>query len=270
MEANIAMNIQVCEKKEVDIMESLSFLSKNMYTLIYVISGKGKIVIDNTSFQLQTNAVACIKPQCKAKLKVLDGILRVIYIQYSGGEADYLYMMSLFKKSGPVCITRSKETLFCFRNIDAEMEQKHTNRYYLVAEIMHIFSQFTPGVALRESQRYQNRYLQKAIDVIQLNPSIQISVNLLAEKVNVDRSYLYRIFKKETGLSPWEYMIDYKLRLSEERLKKNNENIQSIFNKLGFSSYYLAEKKFKEKFGVTPREYRKQKGFGNNGKIKDH
>lgn len=271
MKTNVAMNIHVCEKKDVDTKEPSSFFSEDAYTLIYVVSGRGKIVINNASIQLQTNAVICIRPQCRAKMKAADGGLNIIYVQYSGGEADYLYRMSSFKKAGPVCMTHSKETLFCFRNIDAEMEHKQVNRYYLVAEILHIFSHFTPAVPIKESRRYQNRYLQRAIDEIQLNPAMPISVNLLAERVNVDRSYLYRIFKKETGRSPREYMIDYKLKLSVEKIKKKNENIQSIFGKLGFSSYYMAEKKFKEKYGVTPREYRKQEGFREaNGKIKNH
>lgn len=271
MDINVAMNIHVCEKKNMDTKESISFFSEEAYTLIYVVSGKGKIVINNAFFQLQANVVVCIRPQCRAKMNVTDGMLSIIYVQYSGGEADYLYKMSSFKKIGPVCVAHSKEPLFCFRNIDAEMEHKGNNRYYLVAEILHIFSHFTPSIAIKESRRYQNRYLQKAIDEIQANPSMPISVNILAERVNVDRSYLYRIFKKETGVSPREYMIDYKLRLSAEMIKKKSENIQSIFGQLGFSSYYMAEKKFKEKYGVTPREYRKQEGFEEaNGKIKNH
>ena len=271
METNIAMNIQVCERKKLDIKESISFFSEDAYTLIYVVSGKGKIVINNVSHPFQTNSVICIRSQCRAKMKADNGIINMMYVQYSGGEADYLYMMSSFKKTGPVCVTHSKETFLCFQNIDAEMKRKQVNRYYLVAEILHIFSRFTPSVVIKESRRYHNRYLQRAIDVIQENPSMPISVNILAERVNVDRSYLYRIFKKETGFSPREYMIDYKLRLSEEKIKKKKENIQSIFGQLGFYSYYLAEKKFKEKYGVTPREYRKQEGSrGTNGKIKNH
>lgn len=270
MNTSIAMNIHVCKKKNVDTNQSISFFNEDVYTLIYVVSGKGKIVINNASFQFQANSVICIRPQCKAKMKVID-MLSIIYVQYSGGESDYLYKMSSFKKIQPVCVTHTKETLFCFRNIEAEMEYKRNNRYYLVAEILHIFSHFTPSIAIMESRRYQNRYLQKAINEIQVNTSMPISVNLLAERVNVDRSYLYRIFKKETGFSPREYMIDYKLRLSAEKIKKKKENIQSIFGQLGFSSYYMAEKKFKEKYGVTPREYRKQEGFEEaNGKIKNH
>lgn len=271
MDTNLAMNIHACKRLNIDKQESVLFFKEDTYTLIYIVSGKGKIVINSVSMSLQANTVVCVKPQCKAKISTTDGTLNSIYIQYSEGEADYLYMMSLFKKNGPICSVHSKETFFCFRNIEVEMEREQVNRYYLVAEIMQIFSQFTPSVQLKESRRYQNRYLQRAIDIIQQNPTIPISVNLLAERVNVDRSYLYRIFKKETGLSPWEYMIDYKLRLSEEKIKKKNENIQSIFNKLGFSSYYLAENKFKEKYGVTPREYRKREGSGEaNGKIKNY
>lgn len=271
MEMNVAMNIHICERKNANLNESVMFFSEDAYTLIYVVSGKGKIAINNTSFPFQTNSVICVRPQSKVNMKVVDGALEIIYVQYSGGESDYLYSMSSFKKTGPVCTAHSKETLFCFRNIGAEMEHRQANRYYLVAEIFHIFSNFTPFIAMRESRRYQNRYLQRAIDEIQLNPTMPISVNLLAERVNVDRSYLYRIFKKETGLSPRDYMIDYKLKLSVDKIKRKNENIQAIFGKLGFSSYYLAEKKFKEKYGVTPREYRKQKGFEEaNGKVKNH
>lgn len=271
MDTSMALNIRICEKRNLDIKESISFFSEDAYTMIYVVHGRGKTVINNASFQLQANTVMCIRPQCTAKISSSEENVQLIYFQYASGESDYLYLLSSFKKTGPICNARSKEIFWCFESIYTEFMEKQVSRHYLVAEILHIFSHFTQHMTLRESRKYNNRYLQRAIDVIQLNPSMPISVNVLAEHVNIDRSYLYRIFKKETSLSPREYMIDYKLKLSIEKIKKKTENIQSVFEKLGFSSYYLAEKKFKEKYGMTPREYQKQEGFGEKyGTIKNH
>lgn len=266
MDMNMTLNVRICEKKSLDIKKSISFVSEDAYTMIYVVRGRGKTLINNSSLQLQTNTVMCIKPQCMTKISSSEENMELIYFQYAGGEADYLYRSSSFKKTGPLCIVRSREIFWCFESIYAEFMEGKSNRYYLVAEILHIFSHFTQRMAVKESRKYHNRYLQKAVDVIQDNQSMPISVNILAECVNIDRSYLYRIFKKETLLSPREYIIDYKLTLSIEEIKKKSDNIQSIFEKLGFSSYYLAEKKFKEKYGMTPREYQKQENFGKKWK----
>ena len=271
MESNIALNVFVCEKSNLNIKESLSLFSEYAYTLIYIAQGKGEMIINKVSVPIQTNADICIKPQCAAKILASYENIHLTYLQYSGGESDHLYMLSSFKKSGPACITRNKEMFWCFENIYTEFARKEVSRYYLVAEIFHIFSHFTQHVTIKESLKYHNRYLKRAIDIIQMNPSMPISVNVLAERVNIDRSYLYRIFKKETSFSPREYMIDYKLKLSVDKIKNKNENIQSTFEKLGFSSYYLAEKKFKEKYGMTPREYQRQEGFeGKSGTFKNH
>lgn len=271
MELNNALHISKCEKSLIYPEKSIDFYSEDTYTLIHIAYGKGKLFSNNTSVSIQTNSVVCIRPQQKAKILTLDEQMQLTYFQYSGGEADYLYQLSMFKETGVISTSRSKEIFWCFENIYTEFMREQISRYYLVAEILHIFSHYTQRVPIIESRKYHNRYLMRAIDIIQMNPSMPISVNVLAEKVNIDRSYLYRIFKKETLLSPREYMIDYKLRQSVEQLQNKNENIQAIFEKLGFSSYYLAEKKFKEKYGMTPREYQKQEGFkGKNGTSKNH
>ena len=56
-------------------------------------------------------------------------------------------------------------------------------------------------------QQYKNEnaksiYVEQAIDYIYKNYDKNIAIGDMANYLNVDRTYLYRLFKKECGLSP--------------------------------------------------------------------
>lgn len=247
------MIISSCCEQNIPVGETISISSGNQYVLLYVTCGNAKILLDKKEYKVKENHVILVRPEQDIKITALEANIGCIYFFYAGGEADYLYNMSLFKQSKPVY--RAKELYVCFLNILEDVYSGYNNRYNCVSEILHIFSVVTPKIVNREASKYVNSYLQKAIAEIENHSDTFIKVNELAEYVMVSRSYLYKIFIEETGLSPREFIINYKLQQSVEMMKSKKDKIQSIFTRLGFSSYRFAGKVFKEKYGVSPREY---------------
>mgnify|MGYP000134492361 FL=1 len=60
-------------------------------------------------------------------------------------------------------------------------------------------------------------------------------------------------------MTPWEYLLEYRLSRSMELLDKKDLNISEVAEMTGFStvSYYITE--FKKKMGDTPLGYRKNR-----------
>lgn len=250
------MIISSCCEQNVPAGEALSISCEKQYVLLYITCGNAKMLLDKKEYKVKENHVALVRPKQDVKITALESSVGCIYFFYAGGEADYLSDMSLFKQAKPLYRAKDKELYTCFRSILEEAYLGHSNRYNCVSEVLHIFSVVTPKIKNREASKYVNGYLQKAIAEIESHPDLIIKVNELAECVAVSRSYLYKIFMEETGFSPREFIIDYKLQQSAEKLKSKKEKIQSVFIHLGFSSYHFAEKAFKKKYGITPREYR--------------
>jgi AraC-like DNA-binding protein len=83
------------------------------------------------------------------------------------------------------------------------------------------------------------------------------SVEDLAEKMNISRVQLYRKVKAILGISISEYIQDFRLEKSKELLETSKLSISEIAYSTGFSSPNYFSTSFKNKFGKTPKEFRK-------------
>lgn len=95
------------------------------------------------------------------------------------------------------------------------------------------------------AQNYMERHFAENINVTEL-------ANLGYELV----SCFMRRFKKETGVTPMEYLNEIRLKNARELLKCSDMPISEIAEKCGFETegkFYL---RFKESFGVSPEQYR--------------
>ena len=94
---------------------------------------------------------------------------------------------------------------------------------------------------------------------IKQNLSMQLTVSEIAENCFVSKSTITKHFKKELSVSVNEYISNMVLSEAERLLSTTTIPISEISQKLGFSDQFYFSRKFKEKFGIPPREYRKNR-----------
>lgn len=92
----------------------------------------------------------------------------------------------------------------------------------------------------------------------------KITVQELAEKMNLSTDRFYHVFKEYTGVSPTEYIIAERMARACGMLLETERSVTDIALECGFctSSYFC--QRFLSYMGMTPREYRKnrqQAGF---------
>jgi AraC-like DNA-binding protein len=84
------------------------------------------------------------------------------------------------------------------------------------------------------------------------------SLDDLAARFYITKHHLCRLFKQATGVTVVNYVNARKIRLACEKLKFTKAGIEKIALECGFHSSMYFCKLFKETFGLTPSEYRKQ------------
>ncbi len=94
------------------------------------------------------------------------------------------------------------------------------------------------------------------MDYISENLHKNITVEELADYVNLNETYLSKLFKKEMGQPVSSYIRDRKIEYAESLLKYSDKSSIDIANDLGFSSHSYFISVFKKKTGLTPKEYR--------------
>lgn len=80
----------------------------------------------------------------------------------------------------------------------------------------------------------------------------------LSKRACLNRNYYSTLFKKVTGLSPWEFILEQRIKLACKMIKTTTKNIISISEECGFNNLANFNKTFKKYTDITPSEYRKK------------
>lgn len=95
-----------------------------------------------------------------------------------------------------------------------------------------------------------------AINYIEKNFTKNISTAYLADMCNLSPSHFRRIFKKCKGCTPTEYKNTIRVEKAKSLLGNGELTITEISDRLGFESVYYFSRVFKEKVGVSAKEFR--------------
>ncbi|MDR0639333.1 MAG: helix-turn-helix domain-containing protein [Spirochaetaceae bacterium] len=99
--------------------------------------------------------------------------------------------------------------------------------------------------------------VKKALLFIDKMCTSQISRWQLAESVHVSEDYLTRIFRRELGLSPWEYINHLRVSIAAEMLLHTGKPIYTIALDTGFKEHAYFNRVFKKVYGKPPNQLRK-------------
>lgn len=89
--------------------------------------------------------------------------------------------------------------------------------------------------------------------------SYKITLEDLARIVKLSTYHMAHIFKQYTGISPNKYINEHRLAIAANRLLNEDVPILNIALECGFNNISYFNRAFKNKFGLTPNEFRKVK-----------
>ncbi|MDA8212033.1 MAG: AraC family transcriptional regulator [Clostridia bacterium] len=83
----------------------------------------------------------------------------------------------------------------------------------------------------------------------------KLTLTALAQIAKMSESHFIRIFKKETGLSPMEFLIRVRIDKAKKLLRSGTKNITEVSLQCGFSSTSHFSSSFTKHTGITPSDY---------------
>lgn len=98
--------------------------------------------------------------------------------------------------------------------------------------------------------------VEKTIHYIRSNVGKTITLDELADYVSLSASYLSHIFKKQTGFSPLEYVINTRIERAKSLLITSNLSVEEIAYQVGYSSSGSLINLFMKKLKTSPKHYR--------------
>lgn len=107
-----------------------------------------------------------------------------------------------------------------------------------------------------ETDKADSPGIELAKSYIRSHITEEISINKLAEVSNFSPYYFIRMFKKETGFTPHNYLINSRINIAKFLLKTTNESIKEICFHTGFQTESAFCSTFKKIAKVSPTDYR--------------
>jgi signal transduction histidine kinase/AraC-like DNA-binding protein/DNA-binding response OmpR family regulator len=80
----------------------------------------------------------------------------------------------------------------------------------------------------------------------------------IAEYIGVSENHLSRIFRRELGISPWDYLNRYRIKQAKELLISTGDTITSVALQVGFNDPAYFSRVFRKQVGQSPSAFRKQ------------
>lgn len=91
--------------------------------------------------------------------------------------------------------------------------------------------------------------------------SEDISLESLSEVVYLTPNYISTLFKRETGVSFKDYVLQVKIQKAKDLLQSNKLKIHEIAQDVGYHSATYFSKVFRRETGLYPSEYRQEIGL---------
>ncbi|NOU96896.1 helix-turn-helix domain-containing protein [Paenibacillus sp. LMG 31456] len=113
---------------------------------------------------------------------------------------------------------------------------------------------------IQQKKQGQNTSLFNQIqEYVENNYHLDLSLTILGENIGLSPSYLSSIFKETTGMNFVDYINTRRVEQAKIMLRKTNETVVEISDKVGFTNSNTFIRVFKRHEGITPGQFRQMR-----------
>jgi len=126
--------------------------------------------------------------------------------------------------------------------------------YEILFALVRDIDSLDDNVALENYSGYSKLTID-AIYYLQSRYSHKITIDRLAEELHTNRTTLQTDFKKHTGLSINQYLMQIRMNMAAKLIRDTGLSLKEITERIGFNDTGYFSRVFKQKFNQTPSEY---------------
>lgn len=97
---------------------------------------------------------------------------------------------------------------------------------------------------------------RNVINFLEVTYMTEVSKQVLEPIINRKYEYICNVFKKHSGLTISEYVLQLRIQRAKVLLNKSNKNVMQIAQEVGFHDSYYFSRQFKKITGFTPSQFR--------------
>ena len=243
-------------------------LIKDYYIFHFVIKGKGYLKSQKNEY-IPINKNSCFLIEAGKNAKYYqdkDNPWTYFWIEIKGKNIEKFIDLLAFKNNNNVInISNIKDIKNCFFDVfnqDLYSQNILSENLRIQCLILKIFSNLFSSNAnhkLESKEKMLSKTEEQVGAIIKyINnnyTSSNLSIKNLANMFYFNSSYLNRIIKKYTGMSPKRLIIKLRMERAVMLMKKKNMTVSEISFEVGYKNQFYFSKEFKDYYGVSPSQY---------------
>lgn len=252
-----SLKIYYCGHEACESGHSFGPATRSHYLMHFILKGKGCYQVANNTFAIKEGEAFLIRPHEVTFYKAdLEQPWEYVWVAFDGVEAERL--LEEYKMFGEqyLCSFKEQDVVkeYLMKIFQVYIESNN-NKEELIGWFYLIFSKIMKGN--KEELPTDMDYYKKSERYIRHNYGYDIHIADVAKYIGIDRTYLFKIFKKYTGVSPKKFLTTYRISAAKDMLRNTSLSVTEIALSCGFHDSSVFCKNFDKEVGTSPLKYKR-------------
>lgn len=261
------INIYQYGYEKCDSLHSFGPSIRNHYLFHYIISGKGKLVSRDEDdldrhYNLEAGNGFLIVPGQVTMYEADDqSPWEYVWIEFDGLIIKEALETAGLSINNPVFKSNDRKVIEKIEKLLINLiEEKNESPYLKIGDMYHFLhylnenKDYTKGTST--FNKVNNYYINELTHFIEHHYNEDITVEDIANFLNLSRGHVNKIFKKYTNQTPKEFLTKFRMTKATNLLRTTTLPIGEIGNQIGYNNQLHFSRAFKNYFGVSPKIWR--------------
>ena len=224
------------------------------YMLAVVDSGGMFFQYNGERFEVHAGEVILLDCRRPHTYGALDSV-SFRYIYFRGGSSDAYYRLLAGENGYFTRPARSVEVQSAIQSIFALVTDTTYDEHRVSVQLYRILAELSGSDGRGES--VQNAAVLHAIAYMEHHFSEKLTIEQIADQVNLSEYYFSRLFRRCTSMSPHAYLVNLRITMARQLLTVSQKSVERIAEECGFHSTTNFIRSFREHVGCTPKQFRR-------------
>ncbi|MGI6006546.1 MAG: helix-turn-helix domain-containing protein [Ruminococcus sp.] len=222
------------------------------YLLMYILKGRAVLSTEGQTYEAQAGEAFLFETQ-KPHIYGAIGNMEMLWVHFNGKNFHPFFSHLISSNHGRHIFELKNNTEFLSKLHDLVYSFRSSRQYPEIIVSAKLYEIL--GLLLAKENDIDS--INKIINYINCHYSEPLTLEFLAHHVGLSVSSFCTLFKKKTGYSPYQYIINTRLHASRQCLTSSTYSIEHIAALSGFAtaSSYIAA--FRRKYKITPGQFRR-------------
>ncbi|MCH1627497.1 helix-turn-helix domain-containing protein [Ferdinandcohnia quinoae] len=223
--------------------------------IVIPLSGKANFSFNETTYKMQENMIVHAGSQMNLEIETIgDKPWEYVVIHY---KTLHNAPFNLKNKDFSINIKQMvKIKDFVYQLIKFSSEPGSFATFQVKVIFLNLVKEILEQ-AKKHVEEKNSSIIPKAIAFIQENYAKDFSIGELAERLRIERRRFSELFEQHIGLSPIQYLTEYRIHNARELLRLGHYSIAEVAEMTGYQDSFYFSRVFKKHVGMSPSKYRK-------------